>query len=84
MAKTDAQRQAAYRARRPFEGENGNGQRRLQGWIATRSALALERLARRYAVTKQTMMERLINAEDDRLMAQLSPDTPDWDTYVGK
>jgi len=30
------------------------------------------------------MMERLINAEDERIMAQLSPDTPDWDAYVGK
>jgi hypothetical protein len=47
-------------------------------------ALALERLARRYGVTKQTMMERLINAENERIMAQLSPDTPDWDAYVGK
>ncbi|MEB0135451.1 hypothetical protein QN362_08925 [Actimicrobium sp. CCC2.4] len=73
-----------YRTRRPFEGENGNGQRRLQGWIATRAALALERLARRYGVTKQTMMEGLINAEDERIMAQLSPDTPDRHAYVGK
>lgn len=83
MAKTAAQRQAAYRARRPFEGEEGNGERRLQGWIATRAALALERLARRYGVTKQAMMERLINAEDEQILAELSPDTPDWDAYVG-
>lgn len=84
MAQTSAQRQAAYRARRPYEGESGNGERRLQGWIATRTALALERLARRYCVTKQAMMERLINTEDERIMAQLNPDTPEWDIYEGK
>ncbi|EGF30873.1 hypothetical protein IMCC9480_662 [Oxalobacteraceae bacterium IMCC9480] len=46
--------------------------------------MALERLARRYCVTKQAMMERLINTEDERIMAQLNPDTPEWDIYEGK
>jgi hypothetical protein len=81
MAKTAAQRQAEYRARRPFQGKDGNGERRLQGWITTRAALALDRLARRYGVTKQEMMERLINAEDERIVAELKLDSPEWDAY---
>ncbi|MEB0023815.1 hypothetical protein [Actimicrobium sp. CCI2.3] len=81
MAKTAAQRQAEYRARRPFQGKDGNGERRLQGWITTGGALALDRLARRYGVTKQEMMERLINAEDERIVAELKPDSPEWDAY---
>jgi hypothetical protein len=84
MAKTAAQRQAAYRNRRPFEGKNGNGERRLQGWIATNAALALGRLARRYGVTKQAMMERLINAEDERILLDIRLDSAEWATYFGK
>ena len=84
MAKTAAQRQATYRERRPFEGEDGNGERRLQGWIATHAALALGRLARRYGVTKQAMMERLINAEDERVLTEISLDSAEWVTYFGE
>jgi hypothetical protein len=44
MATTSAERQRAYRARRPCAGENG--ERRLQNWVSTAAALALGRLAR--------------------------------------
>jgi hypothetical protein len=60
MAKTAAQRQAAYRARRPHAGDAGNGERRLSVWIDTRASLALARLARCYAVTQQALIERLV------------------------
>jgi hypothetical protein len=40
MAKTAAERQAAYRARRPHAGNGGNGERRLNVWIDTRASLA--------------------------------------------
>jgi hypothetical protein len=83
MAKTAAQRQAQYRARRPFAGSDGNGERRLNLWITTRADLALERLARRYCVTKREMIERLVAAEDDSIVNGITPDTPEWDKYFG-
>ncbi|MBK7674319.1 MAG: hypothetical protein IPJ27_16415 [Candidatus Accumulibacter sp.] len=81
MAKTAAQRQAAYRARRPLAGEDGNGERRLNLWVSTRTDLAIERLARRYCVTKREIVERLVIAMDDRIIATLDIDAPEWDQY---
>lgn len=83
MAKTAAQRQAQYRARRPFAGREGNGERRLNVWIDTGADLALERLARRYCVTKRQMIERLVAAEDDYIIKGIEPDSPDWAAYFG-
>ncbi len=81
MAKTAAQRQAAYRARRPHAGEDGNGERRLNLWVSTHTDLAIERLARRYCVTKREIVERLVIAVDDRIIAPLDIDAPEWDQY---
>ena len=81
MAKTAAQRQAAYRARRPHAGEDGNGERRLNLCVSTRTDLAIERLARRYCVTKREIVERLVIAMDDRIIATLDIDAPEWDQY---
>jgi hypothetical protein len=81
MAKTVAQRQAAYRARRPHAGNDGNGERRLSVWIDTRASLALARLARRYAVTQRALIERLVIAEDDRILADIELDSAQWHAY---
>lgn len=81
MALTTAQRQAAYRARRATAGESGNGDRRLDMWVSTEADLALARLARRYAVTKRQMLERLITRADDAIVRRLDPDSPQWDAY---
>lgn len=83
MAKTAAQRQAAYRASRYKAGPNGNGERRLNTWVSTGTHLALERLAKRYGVTQREVLERLICAEDDGVLAGLKTDTPEWDAYFG-
>lgn len=83
MAKTAAQRQAQYRARRPFAGDDGNGERRLNLWLSTAADLAIERLARRYCVTKRTMIEQLIIAEDTRVRSGITLDS-EWDAYFGK
>ena len=83
MAKTAAERQAAYRANRCQAGPNGNGERRLNTWVSTGAHLALERLARRYGVTQREVLERLICAEDDGVLAGISTDTPEWDAYFG-
>jgi hypothetical protein len=81
MAKTASQRQAAYRARRPHAGHDGNGERRLSVWIETRAALALARLARRYAVTQRALIERLVIAEDERILADIKHDSAQWCAY---
>jgi len=81
MAKTTAQRQAQYRARRPLAGNDGNGERRLNLWVSTRADLAVERLARRYCVTKREIIERLAIAEDDRISSDIGLDSPEWNEY---
>ena len=62
-------------------GEDGNGERRLNLWVSTRTDLAIERLARRYCVTKREIVERLVSAMDDRIIATLDIDAPEWDQY---
>ena len=81
MAKTAAQRQAQYRARRPHAGDDGNGERRLNLWVSTRADLAVKRLARRYCVTKRQIIERLAIAEDDRISSDIDLDSPEWNEY---
>jgi hypothetical protein len=81
MTKTAAQRQAAYRARRAHAGPDGNGERHLSVWIDTSTWLALARLARRYAVTKRSMIERLVLAQEERILAAIEPDSPLWRAY---
>ena len=81
MAKSAAERQAAYRARRPMAGRNGDGERRLNTWVSTGAHLALGRIARRYGVTQREVLERFITAEDDRILEGIDTDTPEWDEY---
>jgi hypothetical protein len=81
MAKTTAQRQAQYRARRQTAGQDGNGERQLSTWVSTGAFLGLARLARRYGVTKRELIEGLVKIEDDRVIATLEMDTPEWDEY---
>jgi hypothetical protein len=83
MAKTAAERQAAYRARRAFSGDDGTGERRLNTWINTAASLALARLARRYSVTQRAILECLILAEDERILAGIEFDTLEWANYFG-
>ncbi len=79
MAKTTAERQAAYRRRSQI----GDGYYRLNGWINMQAYFALGRLARRYGVTRREMIERLVVAEDDRIRSGIDLDTPEWDAYFG-
>lgn len=81
MAATAAQRQAAYRANRHNAGPTGNGERRLNTWLTTEASLALARLAKRDKLTQREILERLITAADNKVLATIKPDTPEWDTY---
>ena len=82
MASTTAQRQARYRANRPIAGTDGNGERRLNTWVDSRTYFALARLADRYGVTKREMIERLVRTEDDRILETLDIEKPEWDQYM--
>lgn len=77
MAKTSAERQAAYRARR----NDGEGDHRINTWVSTEADLALERLANRYGVTKRKMIEQLVKFADNEIIKTLEIDTPEWDAY---
>ncbi len=81
MSKTTAERQAAYRAGRFMARENG--EHRLNTWVSTETHFALRRLARHHGVTQKQILERLIKAEDDRILASLDMRTPAWDGYFG-
>jgi hypothetical protein len=81
MPKTTAQRQAIYRARRPFAGTDGNGEKRLNLWFSTHANLALERLAHHYCVTKREFIERLLTLEDERILSTIILDSPEWHNY---
>jgi hypothetical protein len=83
MAKTPAQRQAEFRAKRPSAGADGNGQRQINTWLDTGAALALERLSRRYAVTQRQLLERLIREEDARVLQTIELDSKEWGEYFG-
>lgn len=82
MPKTTAQRQAEYRARRPTSGLDGNGQRRINLFVDTAAALALERLLARYGVTKQAMLAKLLIQADQAVLDKLDLDQPEWAAYL--
>ena len=84
MAKTAAQRQAAYREKRPFAGEGENGQRRLSTWVNTGAALALARLAKHNGLSKREMLEQLIKMADDTNLAAMELDSPEWEAYFAE
>jgi len=83
-AKTNAERQREYRRRRSTAGPDGNGERKINTWVPTGSALALERLARRYGITRREMLMRLITDADNEIMNQLDIDSPQWGEYFGQ
>ena len=83
MAKTPAQRQAEFRANRYKAGAHGDGQRQLNTWLDTGAALALERVANRYSVTKRQLLERLIREEDARILETIDFNSKEWNDYFG-
>ena len=79
MAKTGAARQAAWRAKRKDEYA-----RRMNAWLGLQGQVALERVARHHGLTREQMLERLIFAEDERLLMTLTPGAPAWEAYFTK
>jgi uncharacterized protein YidB (DUF937 family) len=62
---------------------DGNGERRLNTWVATGAAQALRRLARHHGVSQREMLERLILDADERIVKALDPDSAAWVEYFG-
>ena len=78
MAKTAAQRQANYRARR----DDGDGERRINTWVTSATDYALYRLAKHHGITRRAMLERLVVEADAAILRTLDLDTPEWDAYL--
>lgn len=82
MAKTAAERQREYRANRQLAGENG--ERRVTAYVSTRAALALKRLSRSYGVTQRELLEKLLIAEEDKVLRGLNLDSDEGKKYLGE
>jgi hypothetical protein len=70
MAKTPAERQAAYRQKHLHDMEGNKA--RLNLILDYRAKLALARLARCYGVTQTKLLERLIFEAQDRELAGMT------------
>lgn len=81
MAKTAAERQAAYRAKR-HERNNGDGEALLHVLIKSQADFALERLARHHKLTKKAMIEQMAIEADEVMIKTLGDiETPEWKDY---
>lgn len=82
MAKTTAERQREYRAKRQFAGPDGNGERQIKAWISTGSYLAFKRIAARYGVTQQELLQRLIASEEEQVLQNIGNDSAEREKYL--
>ena len=82
MPKSPAQRQKEFREKRQFAGPDGNGERQVKAWISTGSYLAFKRIANRYGVTQQALLERLITDEEDRILKSIGKDNAEREKYL--
>ena len=83
MAKSNKERQAAYRMRRFTAGRSHLGDRRLNTWIGADASLSLARIALWEGISKRELLERLIAAEHKRILAGFEPGSPDMDAFFG-
>ena len=83
MAKTNSERQKAYRLR-SNDRNNGDGDHRLNSWITSTADFALDRLARRYAVTRRQILERLIIEADSAILKGMAYDSPELENYLSR
>jgi putative heme iron utilization protein len=72
MAKSNAERQAAYR-----KNANQRNEYRLNTFITGEAKAAMEAIARHYAVTQVEILERLLLAEKDRIVAGIYAEYPE-------
>lgn len=77
MAKSNAERQAAYKTRRA-NGESND--RQLNTWLSSEAFFALRRLAKHEGSTKRRLLEKLILAADQIVSSDM--DDAGFDTYL--
>ena len=80
--KSNAERQAAYRARRYNAGPNGNPEYRISTWISSEARFALKRLAAHHEVTSRQLLERMIVEADEKLIKSFSE--ADLERYLSR
>lgn len=79
-AKTNAERQAEYRARRYNAGPKGDPEYRINTWVSSEAHHAFERLAAHYAVTKRELLELLLVKADNDICQTFSG--PEFEQYI--
>ncbi len=75
MALTNAEKQARYRAARPFASENG--ERRIASWVKSGTSFSLERLARHFDLTQREVLESIIESATKAATAKMTDDERD-------
>lgn len=83
MALTPAERQRRYRQSRA-EANQGEGERRLNTWISTASALALKRLAAHENTSQREILEKLILQADEANLKALHSNDEGFNTYLSR
>ena len=83
MAKTNAERQAAYRARH-LHSDDAQGER-LNTIVSLHAKRKLERLAACYGVTQRALLEQLLKDAEDEVMRVIDREHLDHaDYYDGR
>ncbi len=75
MALTNAEKQARYRAARPFASENG--ERRIASWVKSGASFSLERLARHFDLSQREVLENIIESAAKAATARMTDDERD-------
>lgn len=74
MAKTNAERQKAYR-------ENKQGDKALHVWISEEASLALKRLSSHYDEPQKNIIQEIILLADKAIIDSLEKDSYQWQKY---
>lgn len=72
MAKTAAQRQAEYRARKAQAGGVDQAERVIHAWVSSRAMQALGRMAQHEGVTQKALLERVLIEREEGFLSQMS------------
>ncbi len=78
MAKSLAERQAAYSAKQ----QEGDGGKKLCMWVTTGCNNGLARLAKHHGMTKRELLMMLVKTADDAIIKQFDFDSPELNRYI--
>ena len=76
MPLTNAEKQARYRAARPYA-DNGEGERRIASWVTSHTSFSLERLARHFGISQREVLENIIEAATKSATAGMTDEALD-------